>query len=441
MSATRMPRIHVQATTQLAGDSYQSLWMALLRGLAALEVAAAHARSEFFPGLAGMDHAPLAYRLLAFATGYAHQAVVVFFVISGWLVGGSLLNKMGQPDSFKSYAIDRVSRLWTVLIPTFALTLLIGLGTGSLRPALDFSTVNSSSASAFAGNLLGLQTILFLPFGNNYPLWSLSNETWYYLLFPLGLVCCCPGRTGARAAAALCLLLIGALLPFPLLLYFLLWLLGAGASRLRLECARAMRWGLFVLLAAIATYHRIAGLNDDLTLASFRQDLLLSVALVLFLACLHGKTAPHQRRLRTVRVLAERLAEFSFSLYVLHVPLLHLMQSVARPWGRARLSPFAPLDYALYTAIVFTLVGSAYLFYLLFESHTYRVRRLARAWLIAPGAGPGPAAGGGAERSAAALARQAAASGAPPPVPGAPPCALRPVHESDAGSTCDTHDK
>ena len=37
------------------------------------------------------------------------------------------------------------------------------------------------------GNLFFLQTIFVPPFGSNAPLWSLSFEFWYYLLFPLCL--------------------------------------------------------------------------------------------------------------------------------------------------------------------------------------------------------------------------------------------------------------
>jgi peptidoglycan/LPS O-acetylase OafA/YrhL len=82
-------------------------------------VAAAHLRAECSPACAEHGRSALWYQVLAFFTGFAHQAVLVFFLISGWLVGGSLLNKLGQPDALLSYAIDRITRLWTVLMPTF----------------------------------------------------------------------------------------------------------------------------------------------------------------------------------------------------------------------------------------------------------------------------------------------------------------------------------
>ena len=40
-------------------------------------------------------------------------------------------------------------------------------------------------AATFWGNLVFLQTILVPTYGTNALLWSLANEFWYYMLFPL----------------------------------------------------------------------------------------------------------------------------------------------------------------------------------------------------------------------------------------------------------------
>ena len=111
-----------------------SMVISLLRGLAAIEVAAAHLRAHAFPGYSTVAEPTLWFQALAFVTGFAHQAVVVFFVLSGWLVGGSLLNKAGQERAIKHYAIDRLTRLWIVLIPTFVLILAAALIMGKLDP-------------------------------------------------------------------------------------------------------------------------------------------------------------------------------------------------------------------------------------------------------------------------------------------------------------------
>ena len=38
---------------------------------------------------------------------------------------------------------------------------------------------------AFLGSMAFLQTIYIPTFGSNGPMWSLSNEFWYYIVFPL----------------------------------------------------------------------------------------------------------------------------------------------------------------------------------------------------------------------------------------------------------------
>ena len=69
-------------------------------------------------------------RLFYFATGLGHQAVVVFFVLSGYLVGGSVLTAYQSGRwSWAAYALRRLTRLWVVLLPALIITLAVdGLG-------------------------------------------------------------------------------------------------------------------------------------------------------------------------------------------------------------------------------------------------------------------------------------------------------------------------
>ena len=381
MPAPRLPRFHLLPCSQLHADSWHSILISLLRGLAALQVAAAHLRAELMPGLRGMDNPTLWYQGLAFATGFAHQAVLVFFVISGWLVGGSLLNKWGQPEALKWYAVDRISRLWTVLLPTFMLVLALGILTGSVDPrSVDASPGNPYSASSLIGNLVGLQTISVPQFGGNYPLWSLANESWYYLMFPLVLAV--GGKR--RAGAALALLLIAGLLPAAMTAYFALWLLGAAFSRIRLACGAVTRVVLLVVLAGLSVLFRLTGYNDDMTLASFGQDILLGLLLVLFLSSTIGAPGTHVGA-APLRRSADLLANFSFTLYVIHVPLLGLLKWLGRTLlGRDRLGATSALDLLAYGVLLGVLLASAYGFYRLFEARTPAVRRWLKRVLAAP---------------------------------------------------------
>jgi peptidoglycan/LPS O-acetylase OafA/YrhL len=377
MSSITLPKVQWQRQSQLDSQSVHSLLISLMRGLAALQVAAAHLRSEMFPGLKGMVDPPLYYQLLAFATGFAHQAVVVFFLISGWLVGGSLLNRIGQPGALLSYAIDRATRLWTVLVPAMCLMLLVGIFITEADPArADFAAANEYSAAAFVGNLLGLQTVLVKNFGGNYALWSLANETWYYIQFPL-LLLVFMGRSRPRQlAAAAALVLISGALPGTITLYLGLWLLGALFSRVRIECGNGLRVALVVVGLSCSVYFRLHGSNDDLSVDSFLQDLLYSLPLLFILASLQRPLilqSPFNRRLAK---LAHLLSEFSFTLYVTHIPMIKLLRYLGlQEFGRSRLAVDAPLDYAIYAGMLMALLAGAYLSYRLFEAHTFRLRR------------------------------------------------------------------
>lgn len=374
---------HWQRQSQLSEDSMQSLLMNLLRGLASLQVAAAHLRAEIYPGLRNLDEPGFAYMALAFFTGFAHQAVMVFFLISGWLVGGSLLNKMGQPRALRSYAIDRATRLWTVLLPTFFLMIGIGLITGAAAPEpAGFGAPGEFSAGTFVGNLLGLQTVVVDRFGGNYPLWSLANETWYYIQFPLLLLVFTGRGLLQQAAGAALLALSMAFLPYVMSLYFGIWLLGALFSRIRIDSSVGVRLFLLAVAGAISVYYRVYGVNDDILPESFGQDLICSLPIVILLATMN-KPIGNSPFVQRIGALGKWLSEFSFTLYVLHVPLIFLLQYVGRTWfGRKMLDPAVPADFALYFGMLAFLMGASYLSYLLFERNTYRVRRFAKRLLL-----------------------------------------------------------
>jgi len=392
MFGTHLSSIQWQRQSQLDHSTGCSMLISLLRGLAALQVAAAHLRAEIFPGLRDIASPPVYYQILAFATGFAHQAVVVFFLISGWLVGGSLLNRIERTAAtsgsatahaappWRDYAIDRVTRLWTVLAPALCLALLVGIWTDAVDPLrTDASPANEFSATAFAGNLLGLQTVIVENFGGNYALWSLANETWYYIQFPLLLIMFTGSSRLRQAGAAALLVVLGTALPLPITVYFALWLLGAAFSRIRIECDTGTRVMLVAVAAACSIYFRIRGSNDDLKLESFPQDLVISLPLLALLSSLQAPLAIQSFSMRTIVRGAHVLSEFSFTLYVTHIPVIRLLRHIGlQTYGRDRLSPQAPLDYAIYAGMLALLLAAAWLSYLVFESHTFRVRRAVR---------------------------------------------------------------
>ena len=95
----------------------------LIRGLAALLVCAGHLRAFVFVNWSEVESPKFATKIFYFITGLGHQSVVVFFVLSGFLVGGSVMDEYFRRKwCWKRYLINRLVRLWVVLIPALGLT-------------------------------------------------------------------------------------------------------------------------------------------------------------------------------------------------------------------------------------------------------------------------------------------------------------------------------
>jgi peptidoglycan/LPS O-acetylase OafA/YrhL len=176
-----------------------SVHLDCIRGLAALSVLFYHVRYRFFLDYAEVVDPNVVAKLYYACTSFGHDAVMVFFVLSGFFISSSirrdvLLNRW----SWSRYASNRLIRLYVVLLPALGLTLFwdsLGMrwaGTHAIYSGLaqqwthDFFNVSERLLpSVFLGNLFFLQTIYVPPLGSNDPLWSLAYEFWYYLLFPL----------------------------------------------------------------------------------------------------------------------------------------------------------------------------------------------------------------------------------------------------------------
>jgi len=370
------PRLRLLKESRPGPHDWQSPLISLLRGLAALQVAAAHLRAQVFPGLSTLQEPSLWYLGLSFLSGFAHQAVVVFFVLSGWLVGGSLLDRVGKPHALRDYAIDRVTRLWIVLLPAFLLTLLLGLATGELdagRPSL--ADPSPWSLTTLLGNLAGVQTMAVPAFGGNFPLWSLAYETWYYALFPLMVLAVRPGNARWRLAAAVAAVALAFCLSAGIVLYFLVWLMGAAASRVRIDAGRVQRYAGWLLFGALAVVLRLRGQDGDVDGQSLAPDLLYSGV---FLWCLCGAGRRDPAAMRPLVTAGAFLAGFSFTLYVLHVPLLRMLWTYR---GGALLSTDDPASMAVFAAMLAIVVSLSYLIHLPFEAQTARLRRFVKQFL------------------------------------------------------------
>ena len=186
-----------------------------IRWLAAMAVVLTHVRDISAIDYSAVSNNGVLIKAFYFATGFGAEAVIVFFVISGYLVGGSSLQAWRRRTfNFFDYFVHRFSRIYVVLFPALVLGLLLdsygrGYFDGSgiySRPDLLHTT---SLANGFTLNLYlqgpprqsaAIADLRCVCLGTNVPLWSLAYEWWYYCIF--GMILLVLADEGAISMAA-----------------------------------------------------------------------------------------------------------------------------------------------------------------------------------------------------------------------------------------------
>jgi peptidoglycan/LPS O-acetylase OafA/YrhL len=143
-----------------------------LRGIAILTVVFYHGFSQY--GTAGF---PAAERAFLVATQWGWLGVNLFFVLSGFLITGILLDSKENADYYKPFYIRRALRI----LPAYCLLLIL------LLTLSKFGWVERHVSWSF----VGLSFVYLANFTNFFgvpmqygPLWSLSVEEHFYLLWP-----------------------------------------------------------------------------------------------------------------------------------------------------------------------------------------------------------------------------------------------------------------
>ena len=138
--------------------------------------------------------------------GYGRTAVIVFFVLSGFVIAWVTETR---ERSFEDYAFSRIARLYSVIVPAFLLTAVLDRLATAIDPQLYGPEVSLGPVERFLGYALSLVFLgeswglTMLP-GFNVPFWSLNYEAWYYVLFGAALFLRGRRRTVAVIAAARC---------------------------------------------------------------------------------------------------------------------------------------------------------------------------------------------------------------------------------------------
>jgi len=299
-----------------------------------------HVRGLFFVDFPLLASKSFAYRVLYAVTGFGHQAVMIFFVLSGYFIGMSVIDSVSwQRWSWREYLVNRLTRLQLVLFPALILGAIwdqIGMRIPKRPPSTTAAYTSilyrvslcapqfrsSSGISSFcraSSRLCLVQTARFGVLATN------SGIT-----FCFRRLCSLP-LPGREFATVFCMWPRRA----PALVYrpadqsyFVIWLAGALVGRLhrtvqsvpprrQVIISMAAGWLFFGVLAWSRTHQFSSG-----TLA----DSLIGFCFALWLYTLiHSSSEDVSPAYAHA---AKRLSGFSYTLYLTHFPALLLLRGL-----------------------------------------------------------------------------------------------------------------
>lgn len=150
-----------------------------LRGFAALMVFVYHYLYFIKPHI---ENAPMFSQVLNAIGQLGNAGVDLFFVLSGYLIYGSLLSR---PQPLKKYVSRRIMRIY----PVFTLMFAIYIGLSYAMPEFNRIPAPLPDALGYLAASFFLLGPLFVPVWPLIPVaWSLSYEMFSYLLIPLLIV-------------------------------------------------------------------------------------------------------------------------------------------------------------------------------------------------------------------------------------------------------------
>ena len=354
-------------------QSGQAITLNLMRAVAAFGVLFFHLRADSFIEYSALpaEHRHALTALFFGLTRLGQEFVIVFFVLSGFLVGGQVIRHCQQARfDIRSYVIERGTRILLPLVPACLLTVAVGWFAFGMEP----------NWLQVIANMFGLNGVAVETLSNNIPLWTIAFEIWFYAI--AGAV----GHLFATRSASLVALLVIAIgvCVFCILdaRYFLFWGLGAlVVFFLATPARRALAiLGACLFVGGTLTFQLGSESRSFSNVAYFPRG--LSEAFVCIGTCI---TLPYlcdrktNAAVRLFRRPAFFLSSLAYSLYLIHYPLIGALRLISPKTND--LSPYAIGMFSLKAALIFVAV---YVFYLAFEANTGIVRTYLKRRMIQP---------------------------------------------------------
>jgi peptidoglycan/LPS O-acetylase OafA/YrhL len=335
-------------TKEVSSELISNCLLNLIRIVSGLAVVSGHARANFLVNFGEIESGNLLHLVIYFTTSLGHEAVLIFFVLSGYLIGSNVfVAHLNDTWSWTHFFSRRLTRLYVVLIPALVIGFVwdrLGMeffgkignyyGGETRGASIDVIDLERDGAwGPFIGNLLFLQTLFISPFGTNTALWSLSYEWWFYISFALLAAAWYSDSIRARGFFLLFFCAIFAALGVDGRQYLYMWMAGAVVAVIRVFMPGNMKRqsvycaGVFfafcVMGAKIANAPAL--LTDWILVGSF------SLLLFSIVSC--------RETLRSKKVadVAKFGASFTYALYLTHLPVIFFIQSALL--GNQRMQP------------------------------------------------------------------------------------------------------
>ncbi|RYI28771.1 acyltransferase [Bacillus infantis] len=266
-------------------------------------------------------------------------------MLSGYFISSSVIVSVGNNKwNWRNYLINRFTRLYVVLIPALLIGVIwdqvginlfenINIYSGeSNESILQFSIVDRSTLLVFLSNLFFLQEILSAPFGSNGALWSLSYEFWYYIIFPF-IVLSVYNRSWCYAIISVILFFF---VGIEISIYFIIWGIGflififppLNIKSLFIKYC-LLSFSLFAFILSI-----IMSALQSIPFSDFIVAVFFGILVYLIISILDKPMKKNN-----INTIPKFLADFSYSLYLLHTPFIVFIYALYINLGYHKMQP------------------------------------------------------------------------------------------------------
>lgn len=348
-------------------------WLDPIRATAAILVLLVHTRAIMFETYGNLE--PTSQNLfttLFFALcNLGGFSVCLFYVLSGFLVGGKTIDKsMNGKSSSIRFFLDRLFRIGVPLTGALVLICIVNLIIGE-----------GVSWIQLFGQYLGLQCILTEDYGGVF--WTLPYEIWFYAIVLAFLLICGKSRHILIGAT----ILVFSLMVFCNLLPQFLYILVCGMVCYFVKdhkfsnFTRKVLWilmiGAFVFYFTVHLHYFTAYLNISNEMVKFQaSSQLVLFTLIALILSQYVTSVPSSKIGVFVNSFGKKLATFSYSLFLTHYQVLKIWQA------------FVPkMDVVNWRTIIYFIllcilaIAVAYIFYCIFERNTRRVQQFFETFL------------------------------------------------------------